>query len=83
MVRLTSTVKTSGCAAKLPPAQLEKILSSLPLMEDERLIVGIETGDDALAWDLGDGRVMIESVDFFPPVADDPYEYGQIAAAMP
>ena len=81
MVRLTSTVKTSGCAAKLPPAQLEKILSSLPLMEDERLIVGIETGDDALAWDLGDGRVMIESVDFFPPVADDPYDYGQIAAA--
>ena len=81
MVRLTHTVKSSGCAAKLPVATLNEVLSSIPLMEDERLVVGFETSDDALAYDIGGGRLMIQSVDFFPPVADDPYDYGQIACA--
>ena len=81
MVGLTHTVKTSGCASKLPVADLARILSSIPLMEDDRLLVGVETSDDALAYDLGDGRVMVQSVDFFPPVADDPYDFGQVAAA--
>ncbi len=81
MVRLTKTVKSSGCAAKLPVGDLESVLSSIPLMEDDRLIVGFETSDDALAWDMGDGRVMVQSVDFFPPVTDEAYDFGQIAAA--
>lgn len=81
MVKLTQTVKTSGCASKLPVGDLNRILSSIPLMEDERLLVGFETSDDALCYQLEDGRIMVQSVDFFPPVADDPYDYGQIAAA--
>lgn len=81
MVRLTHTVKTSGCASKLPVGDLNAILSTIPPMEDEKLLVGFETSDDALCWDLGDGRVMVQSVDFFPPVADEPYDYGRIAAA--
>lgn len=81
MVRLTHSVKTSGCAAKLPPGELNEVLSSLPLMTDEKLLVGFETSNDALAWQLDDGTVLIESVDFFPPVADDPFDFGQVAAA--
>lgn len=81
MVRLTRTVKTSGCAAKLPSKTLNEILSSLPLMKDENLIVGFETSDDALVYDLDGENLLVESVDFFPPVADDPYEFAQVAAA--
>lgn len=81
MVRLTTTVKTSGCAAKLAAGELDKILSSIPQQRADELIVGFETHDDALAWDLGDGRIMIQSVDFFPPVADEAYDFGQVAAA--
>ena len=65
MVRLTRSVKTSGCAAKLPSKTLNEILSSLPLMEDENLIVGFETSDDALVYDLDGENLLVESVYFF------------------
>ena len=81
MVRLTSLVHSSGCAAKLSPKDLEKVLKQIPLMEDDHLIEGFEHNDDALVYDIGDGRVIIETVDFFPPMVDDPYIFGQIAAA--
>ena len=81
-VRLTSLVKTSGCAAKLPPRELHRIIDSLPVMASPNLAEGFETADDALVWRLDDrGNVCIQTVDFFPPMVDDPYTFGQIAAA--
>ena len=81
MVKLTSMVKTSGCAAKLDPASLYKVISALPPLRDEHLLGGYEKADDALVYDIGDGKVAIETVDFFPPMVDDPYTFGQVAAA--
>ncbi|MCF0237094.1 MAG: selenide, water dikinase SelD [Sphaerochaetaceae bacterium] len=81
-MKLTSMVKTSGCAAKLAPAVLHSVLSSLPSFEPKKeLLVGFESSDDALVWDLGNDSVLIETVDFFPPMVDDPFTFGQVAAA--
>ncbi len=80
-VRLTSLVRSSGCNAKLPPGDLHDVLSSLPPFHSDRLIGGYEAADDALVYDLGNGRVLIETVDFFPPMVDDPFLFGEIAAA--
>lgn len=80
-VRLTSMVKTSGCAAKLPPEALHSVIDKLPIHKSERLIEGFESSDDALVYRVSDDIVAIETVDFFPPMVDDPYIFGQIAAA--
>lgn len=81
MVKLTSMVKTSGCAAKLPAADLHKVIDSLEVLRSDSLIEGFENADDAFVYDLGDGRVMIGTIDFFPPMVDDPFTFGEIAAA--
>ncbi len=78
---LTSLVKSSGCAAKLPAKELEAVLASLPKADDPLLVGGYESNDDALAYRLGDGRLLLQTVDFFPPMFDDPYVFGQVAAA--
>ena len=78
---LTSLVRSSGCNAKLPPGDLYRVLSELPPFHSEALIAGYESADDAFVYDLGDGRVLIETVDFFPPMVDDPFLFGEIAAA--
>ena len=80
-VKLTSLVRSSGCNAKLPPGELHKVIDSLPVRQSEMLIEGFESADDALVYDIGGDRVLIETVDFFPPMVDDPYRFGQIAAA--
>lgn len=80
-VRLTSLVRSSGCNAKLPPGELHKALDDLPQKRSEALIEGFESSDDALVYDIGDGKVLIETVDFFPPMVDDPEIFGEIAAA--
>jgi selenide,water dikinase len=80
-VALTSMVKSSGCAAKLPPGELEKVLSSLPVMNSDKLINGFGGNEDALIYDLGDNKVMVATLDFFPPMVDDPFTFGKIAAA--
>ena len=81
-VRLTSLVKTSGCAAKLPPKELHRIIDSLPVLQSPHLVEGFETADDALVWKLDDkGNVCVQTVDFFPPMVDDPFVFGQVAAA--
>ena len=81
MVKLTSMVKTSGCAAKLPAEDLHKVIDCLEVGHSENLIEGFESADDALVYDLGDGRVMIQTLDFFPPMVDNPHTFGEIAAA--
>lgn len=80
-VPLTSLVKTSGCAAKLGPSVLHDVLSKLPKFEDENLLVGFDTSDDACVYKINNTTVAIQTVDFFPPMVDDPYSFGQIAAA--
>lgn len=82
-IRLTQTVQKGGCAAKLPAGELRKILGSLPLKKDPRLLVGTETLDDACIWDLGsqEDSVLIQTLDFFTPIVDDAYDFGAIAAA--
>lgn len=80
-VRLTELVEAAGCAAKLAPGSLSKVLGDLPRVADERLLVGFDASDDACVYDLGDGRGLVETCDFFPPMVDDPYLFGQVAAA--
>ena len=60
---------------------LLRFLSKLPKFEDDNLIVGIETSDDAAIYKVTDDIAMIQTVDFFTPIVDDPYMFGQIAAA--
>lgn len=79
--RLTSMVKTSGCAAKLPPAVLHSVIDKLPVMSSDKLVVGFEGSEDALVYSVTDDIVAVETVDFFPPMVDDPFAFGQIAAA--
>jgi selenide,water dikinase len=57
------------------------VLRQLPRFDSPSLLVGYDTSDDAAVWRLGDGRVMVQTVDFFTPVVDDPYDFGRIAAA--
>jgi selenide,water dikinase len=80
-IRLTSLTKTSGCAAKIGPGILHEVLNSLPKFQDTNLLVGFETNDDACVYKINEDTVAIQTVDFFPPMVDDPYTFGQIAAA--
>lgn len=80
-IPLTSLVKTSGCAAKLAPGVLHQVLSELPKFHSPNLLVGFDTSDDACVYKINDTTVAIQTVDFFPPMVDDPYLFGQIAAA--
>ena len=72
---------TSGCAAKIEPGTLAKVLGKLPKFCDENLLVGFETSDDAAVYKVTDEIALIQTVDFFTPMVDDPYMFGQIAAA--
>ena len=80
-LRLPQTAPSAGCAAKIGPALLEKILRGLPVSSDERLLVGFDTSDDACVYQIDENTAMVQTVDFFPPMVDDPYLFGQIAAA--
>jgi selenide, water dikinase len=78
---LLSTVEQGGCSAKLPAAKLAEALAGLPKAAHPNLLVAIETHDDAGVYKISDTVALIQTVDFFPPVCADPYEFGQIAAA--
>ncbi len=80
-IRLTRYAKRSGCGAKLGPQVLERVLQDLPVFEDRNLLVGFEHSDDAAVYRVSEDLAMIQTLDFFPPIVDDPYTYGQIAAA--
>jgi selenide, water dikinase len=80
-IRLTSFARCAGCAAKLGAADLSAALRALPLQSDPRLLVGRETFDDAGVFVLADDLALVQTVDFFAPIVDDPYTFGQIAAA--
>lgn len=80
-VRLSKMTKTAGCAAKIGPGMLSGILEGLPKSTDKNLIVGIETSDDGAVYKVNDELAIIQTLDFFPPMVDDPYIFGQVAAA--
>lgn len=79
--RLTQLSNCAGCAAKLRPDVLHELLAGLPNTKAKAALVGFETSDDAAVYQLSKDLAVVETVDFFPPVLDDPFAYGQIAAA--
>lgn len=81
MTKLTAYARCAGCAAKLGAADLTRALSAVPIQADPRLLVGRETFDDAGVFLLSDDLALVQTVDFFAPIVDDPYLFGQIAAA--
>ncbi len=80
-IKLTKLSECAGCGAKVGAGVLAQLLSDLPVKRDPRLIVGFDTSDDAAVYQLTDDLAMVMTCDFFPPIADDPYTYGAIAAA--
>lgn len=82
-VRLTQFAAGGGCACKVPPGELERVLADLPgaRASGGDLLVGLENGDDGAAVRISGGRALIATADFFTPVVDDPYDWGRIAAA--
>lgn len=80
VVRLTQHVKAGGCASKLPPGSLRTVLSKLPVQYDPKLLVGFETSDDAGIYQIAPNLALVQTVDFFTPLVDDPFTFGQIAA---
>ena len=81
IVKMTEYSHGSGCGCKIAPKMLEDILkTSFVSAADPRLLVGNDTKDDAAVFDLGDGSSVISTTDFFMPIVDDPFEFGQIAA---
>ncbi len=80
-IRLTQYSHGAGCGCKISPKVLDTILQSqLPGFADPRLLVGHQSRDDAAVVDLGDGRGLISTTDFFMPIVDDPFTFGRIAA---
>ena len=80
-IKLTKLAKCAGCGAKVGAGTLAKLLKGLPSVYDERLLVGYDTSDDACVYKISDELVLVETLDFFPPIVDDPFMFGQIAAA--
>ena len=80
-VRLTRFTHGLGCACKLRPQELESVLKSLPPITDPRVLVGIATADDAAVYRLTDDLALVQTVDFFTPICDDPADFGAISAA--
>jgi selenide,water dikinase len=77
---LTSLAKAGGCAAKYSAARLESLLGGLVAAGSENLLVGLDPADDAAVYRLDEDRALVFTVDFFPPVVDDPRDFGRIAA---
>jgi len=80
-IRLTAEVGGGGCACKLGPADLRAVLAKLPKLEHPDVLVGNDTCDDAGVFRLSKSQAIVSTVDFFPPMVDDPFVFGQVAAA--
>lgn len=81
-IKLTSFSSKGGCGCKIGPNDLAEVLQTLPKPEENpRLLVGLETGDDAGVYQLTEDLALVQTLDFFTPIVDDPYTFGQIAAA--
>lgn len=80
-IKLTKLASCSGCGAKVGAGTLAKLISDIKVNNDENLIVGFDKSDDAAVYKIDDNLAIVQTVDFFPPIVDDPYQFGQIAAA--
>jgi selenide,water dikinase len=80
-IRLTGLSHGAGCACKIGPGELSELLAGLPDELDPNLLVGVETRDDAGVYRISDELALVQSVDFFTPIVDDPRDFGRIAAA--
>lgn len=80
-VRLTHYTHGLGCACKISPDQLDKILRRLPLAKDPNILIDARNSDDAAVYKLSEDTAIIQTIDFFTPVVDDAFDFGAIAAA--
>ena len=80
-VRLTDYASCAGCAAKMGATDLAAALGVLAPRHDERLLVGHGTFDDAAVFLVAPGVALVQTVDFFAPIVDDPFDFGRVAAA--
>ena len=79
-VKLTKLSKCAGCGAKVGAGVLAQLLQDIKVHSDPNLLVGFDHSDDASVYKISDELALVQTVDFFPPIADDPYLFGQIAA---
>lgn len=79
-IKLTKLTKCAGCGAKVGAGVLAQLLEGIRVHHDPNLLVGFDKSDDASVYRLSDELALVQTVDFFPPIADDPYLFGQIAA---
>ncbi len=80
-VKLTKLAQCAGCGAKVGAGVLAQLLEGLQVHSDPNLLVGFDKSDDASVYRVSPDLALVQTVDFFPPIADDPYLFGQIAAA--
>ena len=79
-IKLTKLAKCAGCGAKVGAGTLSRLLEDLKVHYDPNLLVGFDKSDDASVYKVSEDLALVQTVDFFPPIADDPYLFGQIAA---
>lgn len=79
-VKLTKLANCAGCGAKMGAGTLAKMLEGFKTHKDDRLIVGYDKSDDASVYVIDENTALIQTTDFFPPIVDEPYLYGKIAA---
>ena len=79
-IKLTKLTKCAGCGAKVGAGVLAQLLEGIRVHHDPNLLVGFDKSDDASVYKINDELALVQTVDFFPPIADDPYLFGQIAA---
>lgn len=79
-IKLTKLSNCAGCGAKVGAGVLAKLLDGIQVHHDPRLLVGFDKSDDASVYQISDELALVQTVDFFPPIDDDPYTFGQIAA---
>lgn len=79
-IKLTKLASCAGCGAKVGAGVLVKLLEDIPVLRDDRLIVGYDKSDDASVYVIDENTAIVQTLDFFPPIVDDPFLFGQIAA---
>lgn len=79
-IKLTKLSKCAGCGAKVGAGTLAKLLKDIKVHRDPNLLVGFDRSDDASVYKISDDMAIVQTVDFFPPIADDPYIFGAVAA---
>ena len=80
-IKLTHFTHGLGCACKLRPQLLEQVLRDMPVPSDKKILIGTETADDAAVYLINEETALVQTVDFFTPIVDDPFEFGMISAA--